>query len=169
MPKRGNRRNSYSTHSYTWTWMNKTGGTCYQAWVPMSARMEYIMGHTYMTSGVGGAWGEGSPKSRQKERGCMNYVRHKGGGARGVKKIRKCCGRHISIVPQKTQIEKLHIFFIVCNVCNLLQFHKKKSVSLSIWMNASLLWWWLYHMSVWPAAAMLSEHASGSGKQMTSE
>ena len=75
----------------------------------------------------------------------------------------------ISIVPQKTQIEKLHIFFIVCNVCNLLQFHKKKSVSLSIWMNASLLWWWLYHMSVWPAAAMLSEHASGSGKQMTSE
>ena len=48
------------------------------------------MGHTYMTSAVGG--GEGSPKSRQQERGFMNSVRDKGGGGQ---KIRKLCGRHI--------------------------------------------------------------------------
>ena len=36
---------------------------------------------------------------------------------------------------------------------------------------SSLLWWWLYHMSVWPTATLSEEEeqASGSGKQMVSE
>ena len=38
-------------------------------------------GLPYMTSAVGG----GSPKSRQKNRGCVNYLRDKGGSGRGFK------------------------------------------------------------------------------------
>ena len=56
--------------------------------------VKVLGGHTYMTSAVGG--GGRAPRSRQKERGCVNYVRDKG---KGVKKIRELCGRHISIAP----------------------------------------------------------------------
>ena len=40
--------------------------------------VKVLGGHTYMTSAVGG--GGRSPRSRQKERGCVNYVRDKRGG-----------------------------------------------------------------------------------------
>ena len=47
-----------------------------------------------MMSAVGG--GRGSPKSKQKEQNQLIYDSDKGGGG---KKIRKFCGRHISIAP----------------------------------------------------------------------
>ena len=43
----------------------------------LTKRTKGVRGLPYMMSAVGG--GRGSPKSRQKERGCMNYVRDKGG------------------------------------------------------------------------------------------
>ena len=53
-----------------------------------------------MTSAVGG--GRGSPKSRQKEWGCVNSVRDKVGGSQ---KIPKIWGRHISIANKLTYPE----------------------------------------------------------------
>ena len=57
---------------------------------PGQSLEDRLRGHSYMTSSVGG----GIPRSRQKERGCVNSVRDKGLGG-GGKKIRTFCGHHI--------------------------------------------------------------------------
>ena len=52
----------------------------------------HLRGIPYMTSAVGGDWGESSPKSRQKKQNKLICDIDKGGGGQ---KIPKFCGRHI--------------------------------------------------------------------------
>ena len=69
------RRERGGDRAVIWQWL-KIGRLISDKWERKTTPDK--RGHTYMASAVGG--GRGSPKSRRKERGCMNTVCDKGGG-----------------------------------------------------------------------------------------